>query len=327
MRSAPSSGCSSPAIIRKSVVLPAPFGPTTPTMPAGGSEKVRSSTSNRSPKPLRTPSASITTSPSRGPGGMWISTPSSFTLCSSASRRSYAPSRALAFAWRGLVRAAPRLGLRGAGARAGAHPLELARERAAARRLRFLLVREPVLLLLEPGRVVALERDAAAAVELEDPPCDVVEEVAVVRDGHDRALVVREEALEPEHRLGVEVVRRLVQEQQVRRREEQPAERDPAPLAARERLDVAVAFRHAERVHCVVELVVELPEVGAIDRVLHLRLLGEQRVEVGVGLRERGADLVEAVEQVAQRGDAVLDVAAHVLGRIELRLLLEQTDT
>jgi hypothetical protein len=76
----------------------------------------------------------------------------------------------------------------------------------------------------------------------------------------------------------------------------------------------------------VVEPVVELPEVGAVDRVLHLRLLGEQRVVVGVRLGERGADLVEAVEQVAQRADAVLDVAAHVLGRVELRLLLEQPD-
>ena len=83
-RSVPESGDSSPAIIRKSVVLPAPFGPITPTIPAGGSEKVRSSKSNRSPKPLARPLASITTSPSRGPDGMWISTLSSFTACSSA---------------------------------------------------------------------------------------------------------------------------------------------------------------------------------------------------------------------------------------------------
>ena len=48
------SGCSSPAIIRKSVVLPAPFGPITPTIPPGGSEKVMSSTSRRSPKPFAT---------------------------------------------------------------------------------------------------------------------------------------------------------------------------------------------------------------------------------------------------------------------------------
>ena len=52
----------------------------------------------------------------------------------------------------------------------------------------------------------------------------------------------------------------------------------------------------------------------------------EQRVEVGVGLGELRADLGEAVEQVARLAHAVLDVAAHVLGGIELRLLLEQAD-
>ena len=50
------SGCSSPAIMRNSVVLPAPFGPITPTMPPGGSLKERSSISSRSPKPLLRPS-------------------------------------------------------------------------------------------------------------------------------------------------------------------------------------------------------------------------------------------------------------------------------
>src|SRR5262249_60821940 len=73
-----------------------------------------------------------------------------------------------------LVRAEPRLRLRVAGARAGAHPLELPRECAAARRLRLLLVREALLLLLEPRGVVALERDAAAAVQLGGPPGDAL---------------------------------------------------------------------------------------------------------------------------------------------------------
>src|SRR4029450_5952748 len=43
-------------------------------------------------------------------------------------------------------------------------------------------------------------------------------------------------------------------------------------------------------------------------------------------LRVVGGELVEAVEQRAHLGDAVLDVPAHVLGRVELGLLLEQTD-
>src|SRR4029077_20921416 len=59
-----------------------------------------------------------------------------------------------------LVRAEPGFRLRVPGARGGAPPLDLAHEGAAARRLRLLRVRQPLLLLLEPGGVVALERDA-----------------------------------------------------------------------------------------------------------------------------------------------------------------------
>ena len=69
-RSTPASGSSSPTIIRKSVVLPAPFGPTMPTMPPGGSEKERSSNRSLSPKPLASLSAATTRSPTRGPAGM-----------------------------------------------------------------------------------------------------------------------------------------------------------------------------------------------------------------------------------------------------------------
>ena len=225
-----------------------------------------------------------------------------------------------------LVRREPRLRLRVPRARAHPHPLELARERPPAGRLLLLLGGEPRLLLLEPGGVVALERDAAAAVELEDPAGDVVEEVPVVRHGDDGSLVLGEEALEPAHRLGVEVVRRLVEQQQVGRGEEQPAERDPAALASGERRHVAVAVGQPQGVHRVVERRVERPAVAPVDLLLHLRLLGEQRVEVGVGLGEARGDRLEAVEQVAQLAHAVLDVAAHVLRGIELRLLLEQPD-
>ena len=75
----------------------------------------------------------------------------------------------------------------------------------------------------------------APVVELEDPLRHVVEEVAVVGDGDDGARVVLQEALEPRHRLGVEVVGRLVEQQQVGRDEQQAAQRDAAPLAAGER--------------------------------------------------------------------------------------------
>ena len=73
-----------------------------------------------------------------------------------------------------------------------------------------------------------------AAIELENPAGDVVEEVAIVGDGDDRARVVLEEALEPGDRFGVEMVGRLVEQQQVGRLQQQPAQRDAAALAARQ---------------------------------------------------------------------------------------------
>ena len=113
-----------------------------------------------------------------------------------------------------------------------ADPLELARQGALAGVGRLGLARHPVELLLEPARVVAGERDPPAAVQLQDPLRDVVEEVAVVGDRDDGARVLLEEALQPLDRLGVEVVGRLVEQEQVGVLEQQPAERHAALLAA-----------------------------------------------------------------------------------------------
>ena len=136
-------------------------------------------------------------------------------------------------------------------------------ERALARRLGLLLQGQALLLLLQPGGVVALPGDPLAAVELQDPAGDVVEEVAVVGDGDHGAGVVGEEVLQPGDRLGVEVVGGLVEQQQVRALEEQPAERHPAALAARERGHLGVRRRQAQGVHGDLQRAVELPGVGA----------------------------------------------------------------
>src|SRR3546814_17760595 len=67
--------------------------------------------------------------------------------------------------------------------------------------LRFFLL-QAFLFLLQPLRVVALPRDATAAIEFEYPLGGVVEEVAIMGHRHHRAGVAREELLQPLHRLG-----------------------------------------------------------------------------------------------------------------------------
>ena len=142
-----------------------------------------------------------------------------------------------------------------------------------------------------------------------------------MRDGDDRAGVLLERPFQPGDRFGVEVVGRLVEEQQVGLGEQEPAQRDPAALTAREGPDLGVARREAECVHRDLEGAVEVPGAGGVDLGLEVGLLLEERVDVRVGITESGADLVVAVDQLLGLADALGHVAGDVLRRIELRLL------
>ena len=115
--------------------------------------------------------------------------------------------------------------------------LRLVRREAADEALQFLylLLRLLVLVLdellyelagLVPEVVVADVHLDLAVVDVHDVRADVVEEVAVVAHDQDRALVVHEEVLEPDHALEVEVVRRLVEQDDVRLAEERLSQQD-----------------------------------------------------------------------------------------------------
>ena len=145
-------------------------------------------------------------------------------------------------------------------------------------------------------------------------------------DGDDGAGVLVEEALQPLDRLGVEVVRRLVEEEQVRVLEQEPGERDAPLLAARERRDIGVVRRAAQRLHRDIDVPLDVPGVGGVDLVLEGRLLGPDRVVVGVGVGPLRHDGVVPIEQVLDLADAVHDVALDVLGRVELGLLAQVAD-
>ena len=197
----------------------------------------------------------------------------------------------------------------------GAHPFLLALDGALARLLLAALLGEALLLLLEPGRVVALVGDAAAAIELEDPARHVVEEVAVVGDDQDGARIVAQMPFEPGRGLGVEMVGGLVEKQQLGLLEQQLAQGDAAALAARQLVDGRIVRRAAQRVHGLIDLGIEIPQALGLDLVLETRHLVRGLLGIVHG------ELVVAVEDRLARRDAVHDVLAHGLGRIELRLL------
>ncbi len=80
--------------------------------------------------------------------------------------------------------------------------------------------------------------------------------------------------LEPLHRLGVEVVGRLVEQQQVGLLEQQLAQRHPTTLTTGEVVDDRVRRRAAQRVHGLVEAAVEVPDVGGVELGLQVAGLG-----------------------------------------------------
>src|SRR5258706_194877 len=87
-------------------------------------------------------------------------------------------------------------------------------------------------LTLSPMRSVPASRSRPRI-----PARHVVEEVAVVGHRDHRGRILLQEALEPGHGFGIEVVGRLVEQQQVGTLKEETAQGHAPPLAARQRLD------------------------------------------------------------------------------------------
>ena len=162
-----------------------------------------------------------------------------------------------------------------------------------------------------------------AAVDLADPLGNVIQEVAIVCDGKHRALIVMQEVLEPQDRLGVQVVRGLVEQQQVGSLEQQLAQGNTTALAAGKHVDRHVGIGQLQGVHGLAELGIDIPAVGGIDLVLELAHLGHEGVHVAVRVAHLLADLVEAIDL----GNHVAKCHAHVLDDglvvIERRLLLQ----
>ena len=160
-------------------------------------------------------------------------------------------------------------------------------------------------------------------VDLADPLGNVIQEVTVVRDGQDGTLVVVQEVLEPQDGLGVQVVRGLVEQQQVGSLEQQLAQGHATALAAREHVDRHVGIGQLQGIHGLAEFGIDIPAVGGVNLVLEFAHLGHESVHVAIRVAHLLADLVEAIDL----GNHVTKCHAHVLDDglvlVKRRLLLQ----
>ena len=147
-------------------------------------------------------------------------------------------------------------------------------------------------------------------------------------DGDDRSGILLQVMLQPGNGLRIEVVGRLVEEEDLRLFEEEAAERDPAPFPSGEKLDRSLGWGAAQGIHGHLKAAVEIPSTERLELLLHLSLPIEQRRHLVVGHRisEAAVDLVIFAEQVDDGLHPPLDDLPDRFGVVEGGLLLEQSD-
>ena len=194
--------------------------------------------------------------------------------------------------------------------------VELRRGRRRARRL-----------LPAPLVPRAVEEERLRTAELEHRGRHGLEEPAVVGDEDHRGVERRQLALEPLEALDVEVVRRLVEQQQVGIAGEGARERGARQLAARERVErpVEVGVDESEAADDRRRAVAPGPAAGVLEPRLRLAVASQRRVGVvAAGHRLlQSPQLVLDRDQVAAPGERVLPQRQPLAAR---RALVVQRD-
>ena len=132
-----------------------------------------------------------------------------------------------------------------------------------------------------------------------------------------------QELLKPQNRLGVEVVGRLVEQQQVGGLEQQAAQRHATAFATGKHVHRHVGVGALQRVHSLGQLTIEIPAVGGVDGFLQLAHFFHKRVEVGIGVGHLGGNRVEAIDFREHVAECHLHVFENGFVLVKRRLLLQ----
>ena len=174
-----------------------------------------------------------------------------------------------------------------------------------------------------PRHVVDVD-DLAIRIEIEDPVDGLTDELDVVRNDDQAALVVLQELPQPHHTVGIQVVRRLIEDHRLRVREEDAREFDATALTARKRAERLVEDAVGQR-----QVVGDRGRLGfggvPAER---LEALGERSIPshgarryIGVVIGHREACLVHPDRKLAEAPRIQDAGAGQVFGITRARIL------
>ncbi len=124
------------------------------------------------------------------------------------------------------------------------------------------------------------------------------------------------------------MVGRLIKQQQVRRIEQELAQRNPPLFPARQVFDTPFRWRQAQRIHGNRGLALQVPGISGINFFLQFALFGDQRVHLIIAhlFTETAADFIETVNEGFGLPHAEHDVFQNRQVSVEFRFLRQITD-
>ena len=166
------------------------------------------------------------------------------------------------------------------GFRSHTHPFQLTLQGLTAFAGCLLLHFHTFGLLFQPGRVVTFPGNAFTTIQFENPSGNMVEEITVVRHCNNCSLILLEMLFQPVDRLCVQVVGRLVKQQNIRLLQQQAAEGDTTTLSSGEICHRLIFGRTAKGVHRTLQFAIQIPCVCRINDILQLSLTGEKSIHL-----------------------------------------------
>ncbi|CDE51401.1 putative uncharacterized protein [Sutterella sp. CAG:351] len=205
------------------------------------------------------------------------------------------------------------------------HPLQFVSDCLAADLVLALFHFKALFLLIEPGGIVTLPRNAFAAVKLQNPFCRVVEEVTIMRHSHNSAREAVQILLKPLHAFRVQMVRRFVEKQHLGLRQQQAAECHTALLTAGQVFNLGVPGRKTQGVSGDFHLRLGI-RAGSGNDGLKFSLFGSELIKVRIRFSVLGVHLFKALLGIDHITHAFFHSLTDREFRIDLRFLGKVAD-
>ena len=142
-------------------------------------------------------------------------------------------------------------------------------------------------------------------------------------NGDDGTLVLVQELLQPQNRLGIKMVGRLVKQQQIRSFQQQLAQCHTTAFTTGAYRYRSIRIRALQSIHSLLKLRIKIPTVCSVDIVLQLAHLIHQSIEIGIRIGHLFANLIETSHLFSDLAERHLDVLANSLGVIQRWFLLQ----